>query len=129
MRNESYLRIKRLGATVGTIKFHGVRGASCYDSPHLFDCEEVPWRHWFHRNTARGSLDPRLNSRGRACVFEDTASIDEARTVGGIRLTIQWHTQSSRETISDSSPIDLSRSDSPARLFPSQRYVSGFVSP
>lgn len=89
------------------------RATGSHCSPHLRDRGQavVPWgvpRGFSTRRGTRPILGIRcLNSRSR--VSEGAASIDEARTVGGIRLTIQRHTQSSRD-FSDPCPIDLARS-------------------
>lgn len=108
----------------------GARATGSHCSPHLHDRGQavVPWGvpRWFSTRRGTPILGIRcLNSRSR--VSEGAASIDEARTVGGIRLTIQRHTQSSRDYFW---PVSYrSRSLFRRRLFPSQRHVSGFVSP
>lgn len=123
---------RRVGAAAVMLAGGDARRATgSHCSPHLRDRGQavVPWgvpRGFSTRRGTRPILGIRcLNSRSR--VSEGAASIDEARTVGGIRLTIQRHTQSSRDYFW---PVSYrSRSLFRRRLFPSQRHVSGFVSP
>lgn len=91
-----YLRINFLRSLLQQVNLDHHRVLKI--SPHLFINREDS-----HGNSTVSQKYRKLEMSGsrveisvEARVFESTASIDEACTVGGIRLTIQRHTQSSR---------------------------------